>query len=220
MMNRKTKIGIKFGAPVLILVLLLCFFSDCVLTWVGTIIVKDEKPVRADAVVVLNTGMDYYPRLIEAAALYKQGFVKRIVINGNRKTDTLRALEKKGYKPCCPWYESAFRILEILGTPRKDMMAVSAEDAYDTVSEAQAVGPELLRVGISRIIIATSKSHTRRAGHIWRHLWRERLTIRTVAAQSDPYLPNGWWKSGRQIRWVLAEYGAWIYFYWKRFSGI
>ena len=31
----------------------------------------------------------------------------------------------------------------------------------------------------------------------------------------DIYNPQGWWREGKQIRWVLAEYGAWIYYYWK-----
>jgi hypothetical protein len=36
-----------------------------------------------------------------------------------------------------------------------------------------------------------------------------------VSAKTDPYDPGGWWKDGRQIRWLMTEYGAWIYYYWK-----
>jgi len=32
---------------------------------------------------------------------------------------------------------------------------------------------------------------------------------------TDPYDPGSWWRNGRQIRWVMAEYGAWIYYWWK-----
>jgi hypothetical protein len=64
--------------------------------------------------------------------------------------------------------------------------------------------------------VTTSKSHTRRAGFIWRNLFKNRLTVRVVAAANDPYDPAGWWKQGRQIRWALAEYGAWIYYWWKK----
>ncbi|MBW1682560.1 MAG: hypothetical protein JRJ83_14210 [Deltaproteobacteria bacterium] len=47
---------------------------------------------------VLNTGVEYYPRLLEAAALFKKGRAKWVVINGNRKTDVLRELEGKGFE--------------------------------------------------------------------------------------------------------------------------
>ena len=198
------------------LVVLIYIASGPLLTFVGQWLVLDEKPNISDAVVVLNTGAEYYPRLIEAADLFRKGLARKVVINGNRKTDVLRGLEKNGFKECCPWYEDRVRILDILGVPRKEILPISAEDAYDTVSEAEAVGRELVREGFRRVIITTSKSHTRRAGFIWKAMFKDQLTVCTVAAKADPYEPAAWWKQGRQIRWVLAEYGAWAYYWWKR----
>ncbi len=40
-----------------------------------------------------------------------------------------------------------------------------------------------------------------------------------VSAQTDPYDPDHWWKDGRQIRWVLAEYGGWVYYWWQTMLG-
>ena len=209
-----------FVLVVVFFVLLSWLFSGFILTRVGQFLICDEKPVASDAVVVLNTGAEYYPRLIEAADLFRKGLAEKVVINGNRKTDALRGLGKRGFKECCPWYEDRVRILEILGVPRKEILPISAEDAYDTVSEAEAVGRELVREGFSRVIITTSKSHTRRAGYIWTTMFGDRLSICTVAAKTDPYDPKGWWKQGRQIRWVLAEYGAWVYYGWKKFKRV
>lgn len=81
---------------VLLLFVIVFASSGIILTSVGEFLVIDEQPVPSDAVVVLNTGVEYYPRLIEAANLYNKGLVKKIVINGNRKTVILRELEKKG----------------------------------------------------------------------------------------------------------------------------
>jgi len=198
------------------LVVLIYIASGPLLTFAGQWLVLDEKPNISDAVVVLNTGAEYYPRLIEAADLFRKGLAQKVVINGNRKTDVLRSLEKRGFKECCPWYEDRVRILEMLGVPRKEILTISAEDAYDTVSEAEAVGRELVRERLRRVIITTSKSHTRRAGYIWKTMFGDQLTVCMVAAKTDPYEPSGWWKQGRQIRWVLAEYGAWVYYWWKR----
>jgi len=162
--------------------------------------------------------VEFYPRLIEAAQLYGKGYARKVVIDGNRKTDVLRRLEAQGFEECCPWHEDSVRILGILGVPRKDVVPISAEDAYDTVSEAEAVGLELIRRGYTKVIVATSKSHTHRAGFIWKNMFKDRVKVNVVAAETDPYDPAGWWKQGRQIRWVLAEYGAWIYYWWKRFA--
>ena len=177
--------------------------------------VVDEAPVPSEAAVVLFTGVDWYPRLMEAAELYKQGFAKKVVINGNRKTEVLKDLEARGFQRCCPWEENGLRILELLGVPREDVMAVGAEDAYDTISEARAVGRALTEAGVTRIILTTSRYHTRRARYIWKRVYPKRFRICTKAAHEDPFSPRGWWKDGRQIRSVLAEYGAWAYFLWK-----
>lgn len=203
--------------PVL-LVLLLVFFSGAIMRKVGNLIVVDDKPLHSDAVVVLLTGVDYYPRLMQAAEIYHRQLARKIVINGNRKTDILRELEVKGFKECCPWYTDSVRILIMLGVAEKDIIPISAEDAYDTVSEAQIVGNELIRRNISKVIITTSKFHTRRAKFIWQNMYDNRLTIYMSPAASDPYDPQKWWKDGRQIRWVMAEYGAWIYYWWQRLS--
>lgn len=185
----------------------------------GRFLVSDDRSSVADAALVLATGIDYYPRLIEAAALYREGRVARVAIDGNRKTDVLRDLEAQGFVPAAPWDEDSRRILELLGVPRPAVLSVSAEEAYDTVSEARLVAPALHAAGIASILVTTSKSHTRRAGYIWRRLHGDRLAIASVAARADPYQPDGWWRSGRQIRWVLAEYGAWLYLHWKLATG-
>jgi uncharacterized SAM-binding protein YcdF (DUF218 family) len=215
-MSTKKGKFLYFAAIILFWLALVYVFSGSILAYVGGFLVVDEKPVRSEAVVVLNTEMEYYPRLIEAADLYRLRLARKIVINGNRKTDALRSFEKKGFRQCCPWYEDRVRMLELMGVPIKDVITVGAEDAYDTVSEAEAVGRELIGAGMKRIIITTSKSHTRRARHIWKNLWSDKLKIRMVAAHSDPYSPGSWWKEGRQIRWVLQEYGAWVYYYWMK----
>ncbi len=191
------------------------FLSRIALTKIGEFLIANEKPVRSDAVIVLNSGVELYPRLIEAGELYRKNMASRVVINGNRKTDVIRNLEKKGFRPCCPWYENLIRVLALMGVPREKIIIVSAEDAYDTVTEAEIVGKEILEKGFKRIIITTSKYHTRRAYFIWSRLYGNKWNIYPVSAKKDPFNPKGWWKEGRQIRWVLAEYGAWVYDWWK-----
>jgi uncharacterized SAM-binding protein YcdF (DUF218 family) len=202
------------------IVLLVIILSGPILRTMGRLIVVDETPSRADVVVVLNTGVEYYPRLIQAADIYRLDLVDYVVINGNRKTDTLREFEAQGFKPCCPWYANSVSILNMFGVPADKNIPISIEDAYDTVSEADAVGRELLKKKWTTVIVTTSKYHTRRAKFIWQKMYVDRLTISMVSAKSDPYDPHKWWKDGRQIRWLLAEYGAWVFYWWKDLTGI
>jgi uncharacterized SAM-binding protein YcdF (DUF218 family) len=190
-------------------------FHEALLKGLGGLIVRDDTAVPSDAIVVLHTGVEAYPRLIEAARLYRDSLADTVVVNGGRKSDTLRSLESKGYRPCCPWQEDVLRIFSLLGVPRKQVLAIDAPDAFDTISEAGAVGAELTRRGMRRILLTTSKYHSRRAAYIWNRMYRDQLSIRTVAAASDPFDPSGWWRDGRQIRWMLAEYGAWVYYWWQ-----
>ncbi len=203
----------------LIMLFILLFVGDKLLTPIGRFPVLDQRPAHADAAVVLYTGVEYYPRLLEAARMYNEGLVKKVVINGDRKSNVLREIEGDGYRPSCHWAENFIAILELYGVPKSNIVAISAEDAFDTISEAQIVGRELLDRNISSVIVTTSKFHTRRANYIWRNSFKGKISIATRAAQSDPYTPTGWWKEGRQIRWIMAEYGAWGYYLWQALAG-
>ena len=187
-----------------------------ILTGVGSLLVVQDIPPKAEAAVVLNTGVDIYPRLLEAADLYKQARIEKVVINGNRKTDILRDLESSGYDPPCKWYAEEISVLIFKGVAKDHIIAISAEDAYDTISEAKIVGETLINNGMSNVIITTSKFHSRRARHIWSKMYRGKLRIYIAPAQNDPFDLEKWWKDKRQIRWVLSEYGAWIYCYWMK----
>jgi len=200
----------------LIFIMTLYFVSDTILSGIGNFLIRDEMPVQSDAIIVLNTGVEYYSRLIEAADLYNKGYADKIIINGNRKMDIERELEEKGYEPCCPWYENRLRVLSLYHIPREKVIPISAEDVYDSTGEAQIIGNHLKNMGLNKIIITTSKSHTKRAGFIWKSFYDGDLLIRIISAKTDPYDHKGWWKDGRQIRWVLSEYGAWVYYYWKK----
>lgn len=200
-----------------LLILLAVSGARPLLVAMGRFLVVDEDPVKSDAIVVLNTGVEIYPRLIQAARLHTEGWAETVVINGARKSDVLRELERRGFEPCCAWNEDHLRILELLGVNRDRVVVYSVEDAYDTVSEAQEVGRRLVGEGMRRVLVVTSKSHTRRAGMIWKSLFRNQLEVRMVAAKTDIFKPDCWWRDGRQIRWVLAEYGGWLFWNGKRF---
>ena len=127
---------------IFLIVLIISFLvvtHEKMLSGVGSILVVEDIPQKAEAAVVLNTGVDIYPRLIEAADLYRKVKVDRIAINGNRKTNTLRQLESSGYEPPNKWHTEIISVLTHQKVPKDHIVAISAEDAYDTISEAKIV---------------------------------------------------------------------------------
>ena len=203
----------------ILIVAFLAVIHGKLLTGIGSFLVVDDTPLEAEAAVILDTGVDIYPRLIEAADLYREKRAEKVVINGNRKTDILRALENSGYEAPCRWYAEKIGVLTFLGVGMDNIVAVSAENAFDTISEAEIVGETLINKGIKSVLITTSKFHSRRARHIWSRMYKGRLQVYVAPSRNDPFSPESWWKSGRQIRWVLSEYGAWLYYYMMRIFG-
>ena len=206
----------KFVIAIAILISLLFFYRAEWLAYLGHSLVVDDPAATAEVAVVLTTGVDYVPRLLQAAQLYRDKRVKKIIINGNRKTDAIRKLEAQGFVPACQWYENSLRILEMHGVPRDRVWTVDAEDVFDTVTEAQAIRPLLLENDIDSMILTTSKFHTRRARFVWRKVMGTDQGIYSSAAADDPFDPDSWWQDGHQVKQVMGEYGGMAYYLWKR----
>ena len=198
------------------IIVLLYFSRASWLGYLGHSLVVDDPSATADVAIVLTTGVDYLPRLLQAAQLYRDKRVKKVMINGNRKTDAIRQLEKQGFIPACKWSENSLRILEMHGVPRQQVWAVSAENDFDTVSEAQTIKPFLINNGVSSVIITTSKFHSRRARYVWRKVMGTEEGIYTSAATDDPFDLDRWWQHGRQVKQVMGEYGGMAYYIWKQ----
>ena len=198
------------------IIVLLYFTRASWLGYLGHSLVVDDPSATADVAIVLTTGVDYLPRLLQAAQLYRDKRVKKVMINGNRKTDAIRQLEKQGFIPACKWSENSLRILEMHGVPRQQVWAVSAENVFDTVSEAQTIKAFLINNGVSSLIITTSKFHSRRARYVWRKVMGTEEGIYTSAATDDPFDPDSWWQHGRQVKQVMGEYGGMAYYIWKQ----
>jgi uncharacterized SAM-binding protein YcdF (DUF218 family) len=199
-----------------IILLSLFIFRASWLGYLGSVLVVNDSQARADVAIVLTTGVDYLPRLLQAAQLYRDKRVQSILINGNRKTDAIRGLEQQGFVSACKWDENSLRILEMYGVPREKIWSVEAEDVFDTVSEAQTIKRFLQKNNINSILITTSKFHTRRARYVWRKVLDREEGIYASAAVDDPFDPDAWWKYGRQVKQVMGEYGGLAYYVWKQ----
>ncbi|UCG39465.1 MAG: YdcF family protein [bacterium] len=187
-----------------------------VLTFLGVTmavgaLVRADEPARADAVVVLFHDTEIYLRMTEAARLYREGYVPKVVINGGRVHPVLKEMEAGGFSRDWRWEEEYRDYLRFLGVPLEDVIFIQVEDSFDSWGEATYLGERLRRLGMKDLIITTNKYHSRRAGYVWERLYGGVFGIRVVPVRSEPFSAWSWWREGRQFKWTLYELGSWIF---------
>jgi len=168
----------------------------------GRYLVTEETPEKADAIVVLSGS--FPDRILEAVDLYAAGFAPLIVLCREPENAGFKQLRERGV--VLPrGYELNQSVAEQLGVPSDAIIVVDRADS-STFSEARRVLDFLSRRGIAKILLVTSKFHTRRAGAIYRHLAGGKLRIITRPARYDRFDPDRWWRDRLWVRRVVIEY--------------
>jgi uncharacterized SAM-binding protein YcdF (DUF218 family) len=191
--SRRSRRGCGCGLLLLLLVIaaiLLYAFYVPILTALGSFLVLDEPPVKADAVVVLG-GDDFGMRTVKGAQLVQAGYAPYVLLSGppiisTHESELMLAFAiKQGYPP------SLFQQYQ--------------HEAASTREEETVLAPELQRRGVHRILLVTSNYHTRRATYLFHRIapW---LTVQTVAAPDAYFTPDTWWKTRRGRKTFVLEW--------------
>ena len=168
----------------------------------GRFLVEDDPLQHADAIVVL-TG-SYPDRILEAAALFREGWAPRITLCREPENAGFRKLESLGVK-VPRMFELNRSVAVQLGVP-PEAITVLDRPAGSTYSEAEVVLADVLQRGYRSILLVTSKYHSSRAARIYRYLADGRVTIIVRAARDDDFQPDGWWRDRPSTRRVVIEY--------------
>jgi uncharacterized SAM-binding protein YcdF (DUF218 family) len=145
----------------------------------GAFLIRADPPSHADYAVVL-AGDAYGHRIIQGAELVRQGFVRKALVSG-----------PSGYYGTVE-SEMAVNFAVKKGYPA-DYFIQFPHNALSTETEAQAVIPELRRLGAHSFLLVTSDYHTRRAGRYFRRV-ADGLDMRVVAAPDEHFRWNSWWR--------------------------
>jgi uncharacterized SAM-binding protein YcdF (DUF218 family) len=176
----------------------------------GRWLVVNEPLEKADAILVLSGGLP--ERALEAARIYKQGFAPQVWLT--HSTEPGATLEKYavGYTG-----EEVYdkRLLMHEGVP-ESAIRVLEPPVVNTADEVHVAGGELRGKPLRKIIIVTSKVHTRRASTIWRRVAGSDGTAIVRAAPDDQFDAGRWWQSTTGaldvVREVLGLLNAWAGF--------
>jgi uncharacterized SAM-binding protein YcdF (DUF218 family) len=155
----------------------------------------------ASAIVVLSGHVPF--RAMEAAALYRQQWAPEVWLTHPVQPSEEAALRRLGIDKSG---EEAINreILNRLGVP-SHAIRVLESGVVNTAEEVRLIASELERVGAGRVILVTSKPHSRRVRATWRTLVgrHPRAVIRYAAA--DPYDPSRWWRRTSDVLAVSRE---------------
>ena len=162
-----------------------------------------DDPLQPSRAVVVLAGQTPF-RAMEAAAIYSQGWTREVWLTPGRVGEEDAALLRLGIdRPPDTHYSRL--VLEHLGVPPGSIRELTGSTA-NTADEVHAVRRELTAVGGDRIIIVTSKFHTRRVKALWRALVGPRPELVVRYAPGDPFEPERWWRTSGDAMAVAREW--------------
>lgn len=165
---------------------------------------QHEDPlVKADALFVLaGTRLE---RALEAVDLFKEGYAPVIVLSPGRAEPVEHLVRARGVR--FPTESELVRDAMLqLGVPAA---AIAATDGYvdNTAQEANLLRAMVKARGWRRVIVITSKYHTRRSGFAFRRglegTGAQAVIRATRYDQSDP---ARWWRFRADFRFVTSEW--------------
>jgi uncharacterized SAM-binding protein YcdF (DUF218 family) len=185
----------------LLFLLLLAFLN------LGRWLDKEDPPQKAAAIAVLSGRMP--SRALEAALLYHQGYAPQIWLSYSVEPGA--TLERFSV----PYAGEEFydRLLLLHQGVPDSAIHILAPPIANTADEMHTFGQALRRENLHRIIIVTSKVHTRRAAVLWKRLSAKDGEAIIRGASEDGYDPARWWRNTGDaldvVREVLGLLNAW-----------
>ncbi|MFZ0819245.1 MAG: YdcF family protein [Candidatus Acidiferrales bacterium] len=172
-------------------------------TWifrgVGQWLVVEDALQPSRAAVVLSGGLPMRAR--EAAEIYHGNFAPEIWVT--RPEDATAELHELGIDYLGETFYNQ-KVLIQLGVP-VEAIRVLEPPIYNTEDEVRAIAKTAREAGIHRVIIVTSKAHTRRVHTLWRKLVGDDPALIVRYAREDGYDGAHWWRRTGDAQDVLRE---------------
>ena len=155
----------------------------------------------AKAIVVLSGRVPF--RAMEAAAIYGDGLAPEVWLTNEAISPEEQALGRMGVAVVRG--EAYNReVLERLGV-KPEAIRLLGDSVWNTADEVRLIAAELRRVGGDRVIIVTSKVHSRRVRATWAAIVGASPKAIIRYAREEPYGRRNWWRNTRDALDVSRE---------------
>jgi len=159
-----------------------------------------EDPLeKAQAIVVLSGRMPIRAR--EAARLYRAGFAPEIWLT--RPAEPAASLQAIHIAYIGEDFYNT-RVLMHEEVP-ENAIRILEPTIGNTADEVRVVAAELARRGNFKVILVTTKAHTRRVRALWNRLADSRVHAIIRASPDDPFQPAHWWRTTGDALDVVRE---------------
>jgi uncharacterized SAM-binding protein YcdF (DUF218 family) len=169
----------------------------------GRYLQHEDPLVKADAIFVLAGSR--LERPLEAVDLFKEGYAPVIVLSPGRPEPSEERVRARGIR--FPTDAELVRdVMVQLGVPAA---AILATDGFvdNTAQEANLLRAMVRARGWRRVIVITSKYHTRRSGFAFRRALEGTGAQPVVrASRHDTSDPARWWRLRADFRFVTTEW--------------
>jgi uncharacterized SAM-binding protein YcdF (DUF218 family) len=169
---------------------------------VGQALVVDDPPAPADAIVVVAGSTP--GREETAAALLHDGRAPRVLVSRQFVPDRVQRLLDMGIRRLDFQGESV-AALERFGVPREAIVILD-RPVEITETELRAVAAVARERGWRRLILVTTRFHSRRVQVIWRREAGEAIEARLAGVSDECSGEDAWWRRRRCSESVLHEY--------------
>jgi uncharacterized SAM-binding protein YcdF (DUF218 family) len=189
---------------IVIPVILVASFAVC-LSRAGSFLVQKDEVPHGDVIVVLMGSLA--DRLLEAQEIYQNGKADKLLfVEGI--SDEYKELKARG-ADIVSGAKQAQKAAIAMGIPDTNIIILPG-DAQSTVQEALLIREYLInRKEIDTLILVTSSSHTRRAGMIFRTVFKystSNIYISLYPSSFTDFDAPRWWHRKDDIEAVLLEY--------------
>lgn len=167
----------------------------------GRWLVVADRLEPARAIVVLSGRVPF--RAMEAAALYRDGLAPEVWLTNEVRTAGELALDRLGV----PVVRQEVYNREALGRLGVKLEAIRLlnDRIWNTADEVRVIAAELRRAGGDRVIIVTSKVHSRRVRATWAALVGNSPRAVVRYPREEPYAGGHWWLNTRDALDVSRE---------------
>jgi len=154
----------------------------------GALVVADPLEKADAAVVWAGPPMSQDRQLHTAARLYREGWVRKLVLSGPRGPYGIYGTE------------FSFPLAASLGVPKADILAVPNTTRFID-EEAELLVAVLAGRGLRTVYVVTANYQSRRARRLFRYAAGGRLRVLVYPATDDWFNPDTWWQSreGRKV---------------------
>jgi uncharacterized SAM-binding protein YcdF (DUF218 family) len=161
----------------------------CLLRWGDSLLIaSDPPPGHVEAAIVLQGSIAAEKaRIVGAVGLLQRGVADRVIVSVPKESYWGQSIPPVARAYLVQNYGSDI-------ASRVDFCETSG-DVNSTAQEAQASGPCIREHNWQSVVVVTSDYHTRRAGMIWRKIYRHDPQLHIwIMGVTDPEFQQPWWR--------------------------